>query len=84
MILFNQRGRSKLAFDGVLNCPVCSGSDNYDPKKQSWRHDSYVGPYCIRYICKKCGCPVRYDFSNQITGKNLGFTKNHPYANIRG
>lgn len=76
------RGRSKLAFDGVLNCPICAQNEQYDPKNQKWRYDRHVTPHLIRYICKKCGMPVRYDVSAQLTGRDLGYIKKHPYANI--
>lgn len=65
--------KSKLAFDGHLYCPVCKQSEEekgrmYDPRKQRWHLDRYITPFLIRYICKKCKTPVRYDISQKMYG----------------
>jgi transposase-like protein len=52
------------AYSGRLTCPVC-----YSP---AIRFIENVGPFRLRYRCRKCGLPFQYE-----TGKDLGI---HPYA----
>ena len=56
--------RNKAAFSGNLNCPVC--------QSRAIRYLEMVGPYRIRYRCRKCGMPFQYE-----TGRDL---TQHPYA----
>ena len=70
MGIFNKdAGKGK--FTGELVCPICVNSNDYDPKKQSWKLTGYVRPTCARYICKKCHTPVRYDFTNRLSPKEV-------------
>jgi transposase-like protein len=62
------RGRSKGAFRGDLSCPVC--------KSQAIRFLENIGPYRLRYRCRKCGLPFQYE-----TGRDMS---THPYAPFAG
>lgn len=59
-----QRGMNKAAFGGSLSCPVCGS--------QAIRFLEQIGPYRLRYRCRKCGLPFQYE-----TGQDLSI---HPYA----
>jgi transposase-like protein len=59
-----QKGMNPGAFSGNLSCPVC--------QSQSIRFIENLGPYRLRYRCRKCGLPFQYE-----TGHDLG---THPYA----
>ena len=59
-----QKGMNKAAFGGDLSCPVCDS--------QAIRFIETIGPYRLRYRCRKCGLPFQYE-----TGKDLTV---HPYA----
>jgi len=59
-----QRGMSKAAFGGGLSCPVCNS--------QAIRFIENIGPYRLRYRCRKCGMPFQYE-----TGHDMS---THPYA----
>lgn len=59
-----QKGMNQGAFRGNLNCPVCQSS--------AIRFVENIGPYRIRYRCRKCGLPFQYE-----TGRDMG---THPYA----
>ena len=63
MGIFN-RGNSKAAYQGCLNCPVCQSS--------AIRFVENIGPYRLRYRCRKCGMPFQYE-----TGRDHSI---HPYA----
>ena len=52
------------AFSGKLTCPVCNS--------QAIRFVETIGPYRLRYRCRKCGIPFQYE-----TGRDMGI---HPYA----
>jgi transposase-like protein len=58
------RGKNPAAFSGNLSCPVC--------QSQAIRFIENLGPYRLRYRCRKCGLPFQYE-----TGHDLGI---HPYA----
>lgn len=58
------RGINKAAFRGNLKCPVCPS--------RAIRFIEMLGPYRIRYRCRKCGMPFQYE-----TGRDL---TQHPYA----
>lgn len=58
------KGMNKGAFGGSLSCPACSSL--------AIRFVENVGPYRLRYRCRKCGLPFSYE-----TGKDMGI---HPYA----
>lgn len=60
----NMKGRNKAAFRGNLNCPVC--------RSTAVRFVENVGPYRLRYRCRKCGMPFQYE-----TGRDMAI---HPYA----
>lgn len=57
-------GINKGAYRGNLNCPVC--------KSTAIRFLENIGPYRLRYRCRKCGLPFQYE-----TGHDMS---NHPYA----
>ena len=57
------KGMNKAAFRGNLTCPVC--------QSQAIRFVEKIGPYRLRYRCRKCGMPFQYE-----TGHDLI----HPYA----
>jgi transposase-like protein len=59
-----QKGKNPGAFSGGLSCPVC--------QSQAIRFIENLGPYRLRYRCRKCGLPFQYE-----TGRDLGI---HPYA----
>lgn len=57
-------GISKGAYRGNLNCPVC--------RSTAIRFVENIGPYRLRYRCRKCGLPFQYE-----TGRDMS---THPYA----
>jgi len=59
-----QRGMNPGAYSGKLTCPACSS--------QAIRYVENVGPYRLRFRCRKCGQYFQYE-----TGRDLGI---HPYA----
>ncbi len=59
-----QKGNSPAAYSGKLTCPVCSS--------EAVRFVENIGPYRLRYRCRKCGLPFQYE-----TGRDMS---NHPYA----
>ena len=62
------KGNNKGAYSGKLTCPVCQSG--------AVRFVENLGPYRMRYRCRKCGLPFQYDTSN--TPPDAG--RNHPYA----
>lgn len=58
------KGMNKAAFRGNLYCPAC--------KSSAIRFIENIGPYRLRYRCRKCGLPFQYE-----TGRDLTM---HPYA----
>ena len=58
------KGNHKAAYQGSLNCPVC--------RSTSIRFVENIGPYRLRYRCRKCGMPFQYE-----TGRDHSI---HPYA----
>ena len=58
------KGINKAAFSGRLTCPVC--------RSEAIRYVENIGPYRIRYRCRKCGMPFQYE-----TGRDMRI---HPYA----
>lgn len=63
MGIFN-RGNNPGAYQGSLSCPVCEST--------AIRYVENIGPYRLRYRCRKCGLPFQYE-----TGRNLNI---HPYS----
>ena len=59
-----QSGMNKAAFGGNLSCPVCDS--------QAIRFVENLGPYRLRYRCRKCGLPFQYETGRDMT--------QHPYA----
>jgi len=59
-----QKGNNPGAYQGKLTCPVC--------RSHAVRFIENLGPYRLRYRCRKCGLPFQYE-----TGRDLGI---HPYA----
>lgn len=59
-----QKGMNQGAFGGNLSCPVCFSN--------AIRFVENIGPYRLRYRCRKCGLPFQYE-----TGKDMSI---HPYA----
>ena len=59
-----QKGKNPGAFSGGLSCPVCQST--------AIRFIENLGPYRLRYRCRKCGLPFQYE-----TGRDLSI---HPYA----
>jgi transposase-like protein len=62
-----QKGMSKAAYQGELTCPVCSS--------KAIRFLENLGPYRLRYRCRKCGMPFQYE-----TGTDQRI---HPYAVLK-
>jgi transposase-like protein len=58
-----RRGNNKGAYRGNLSCPVCDST--------AIRFVENVGPYRLRYRCRKCGLPFQYE---------VGADMLHPYA----
>ncbi len=63
MGIFNKQNNGA-AYSGKLTCPVCHS--------EAIRFVENLGPYRLRYRCRKCGLPFQYE-----TGRDLGL---HPYA----
>jgi len=59
-----QKGKNPGAYSGKLTCPVC--------RSEAIRFVENLGPYRLRFRCRKCGLPFQYE-----TGRDLGI---HPYA----
>ena len=59
-----QKGMNKAAYSGKLTCPACLS--------EAIRFVEQLGPYRLRYRCRKCGLPFQYE-----TGNDLSI---HPYA----
>lgn len=57
------KGINPGAYRGELTCPVCRSS--------AIRYIENLGPYRLRYRCRKCGMPFQYDIS--------GRSDLHPY-----
>ena len=68
-IFHKDAGKAK--FTRTLTCPICAQHPDYDIRRQSWKLDYYIRPTCARYICKKCHTPVRYDFTNKLSPKEV-------------
>ena len=58
------KGINKAAYRGSLSCPVC--------RSTAIRFVENIGPYRLRYRCRKCGLPFQYE-----TGRDHNI---HPYA----
>lgn len=58
------KGIDRAAFGGKLSCPVCDSL--------AIRFVENIGPYRLRYRCRRCGLPFQYE-----TGKDHLI---HPYA----
>lgn len=58
------KGMNKAAFRGNLHCPVC--------RSTAIRYVENIGPYRLRYRCRKCGMPFQYEI-----GRDMSI---HPYA----
>jgi len=66
------KNKSMGAFSNALVCPVCHRDDNYDERKQSWKMDRWINNHLVRYVCKKCKTPIRYEVSkNQKSDAEL-------------
>ena len=63
MGIFN-RSNAKEAYQGRLTCPTCQSA--------AIRFVENIGPYRLRYRCRKCGLPFQYE-----TGRDL---LANPYA----
>jgi len=61
------KGMSKSAYRGDLNCPTCHST--------AIRFVENLGPYRLRYRCRKCGLPFQYEIGRDM---NL-----HPYAPLK-
>lgn len=59
-----RKNLNKGAYQGNLSCPVCNS--------RAIRFVENIGPYRLRYRCRKCGMPFQYE-----TGRDYGI---HPYA----
>ena len=57
------RNKSLGAFGTKLICPICHQNDDYDDRKQVWKLDRWLSNHLVRYICKKCKTPIRYEIS---------------------
>jgi transposase-like protein len=72
----HNREKNSAAFSGMLWCPICTAnSKEYDPRKQAWKLDRWITNTLARYICKKCGTPVRYEISNRSNPSASELTK---------
>jgi len=58
------KGINKAAYRGKLICPVCHS--------EAIRFVENIGPYRIRYRCRKCGMPFQYEIGRDMN--------THPYA----
>lgn len=58
------KGMNRGAFRGNLNCPACQST--------AIRFLERIGPYRLRYRCRKCGLPFQYETGRDMT--------EHPYA----
>ena len=59
-----QKGMNEGAYRGNLSCPTCHST--------AIRYIENIGPYRLRYRCRKCGLPFQYE-----TGRDMSI---HPYA----
>ena len=59
-----QKGMNKAAYSGKLTCPACDS--------EAIRFVEKLGPYRLRYRCRKCGLPFQYETGNDL--------RTHPYA----
>jgi len=50
------KNKNEGAYRGNLNCPVCQST--------SIRYLEHLGPYRIRYRCRKCGLPFQYEIGS--------------------
>ena len=64
------KGMNKGAYRGRLTCPVCSSESN--------RRIENIGPFRIRYRCRKCGLTFQYDVSGSANPTEM--MNAHPYA----
>lgn len=64
------KNRNPGAFRGRLTCPVC--------RSEAVRFLETIGPWRLRYRCRKCGLPFQYDTSGNANPREL--MDAHPYA----
>lgn len=62
----SKKGMNEGAFRGKLTCPVCNS--------EAIRFIENIGPYRLRYRCRKCGTPFQYE-----TGRDLTQHPNSPF-----
>lgn len=71
--------KNKAAFSGELWCPMCVSTgtvdEPYNPRKQVWKLDRWITNTLARYICKKCGTPIRYEISSKSNPSAEELTK---------
>jgi transposase-like protein len=58
------KGINEAAYRGNLNCPACNST--------AIRFIENIGPYRLRYRCRKCGLPFQYETGRDMT--------QHPYS----
>ena len=67
-------GKSKAAYQGELTCPFVlqvfnpqtKSVESVECKSKAIRYVENVGPYRLRYRCRKCGGTFQYDISNRV------------------
>ena len=74
MGIFSREANSA-KFSGQLWCPICAQNLGYDPRKQVWKLDRWITSTLVRYICKKCKTPVRYEISRNAKPSAAELTK---------
>ena len=70
------KGMNRGAFSGRLTCPVC--------KSEAIRFIENIGPYRLRYRCRKCGMPFQYETGRDLTVHPYAPFKNGKWQNLIG
>lgn len=61
------KGINKAAYQGKLTCPTCGSA--------AIRFIENIGPYRLRYRCRKCGLPFQYETGRDLTNPYAAFNK---------
>ena len=70
-------GINKGAYQGELTCPyvIEVNGERRDCGSKAIRYVEHLGPFRLRYRCRKCGGAFQYDISN-----NPDAQRQNPYA----
>jgi transposase-like protein len=68
MGIFN-RGNNQAAYSGKLTCPTC--------QSEAIRFIENVGPYRLRFKCRKCGLPFQYETGRDLSANPYAVLKKH-------